>query len=327
MKKRPAFAIMPHATRYARLIGALYLGTTLLQACADPAQARAPRAPASGNAEPQRRYELQLPSPLAPDAARAQPSPDHYLGVLLPEQASDVIAPQGGLIEGMHAALGEIVNAGQLLVSLSIQQAALEHERAVAERDAARAALERARLEQSHAQEESERNQSLAHEGLVTQEQLAQARFRLSETRALALEAESRVAERSARAQQLLALRDQTRVSASFRGRVAVRYVSAGARVAAGTPLLRLVSDGTLVLRFAIPEQEVAVQVGSPVELTPVEHPELTFHATVQRISPEIDAASRMRTVEAAPAQGDAAQLTEAGLLGAIVDVRLSEVP
>jgi RND family efflux transporter MFP subunit len=314
---------MPSAPTYAVLIGALCLGTTLLPACADAAQARAPRQPAQGNAEPVRRPLLLLPSPLA--AASSDP----FLGVLLPEQASDVIAPQSGLIEGMHAALGEIVNAGQLLVSLSIQQAALEHERAVAERDAARAALERTRIEQAHAQQEAERNQSLAGEGLVTREQLAQASFHLRETRARAIEAESRLAERNARAQQLLALRDQTRVSASFRGRVAVRYVSAGARVEAGTPLLRLISDGTVVLRFAIPEQEGGVQVGSAVELVPAEHPELSYRATVQRISPEIDAASRMRTVEATPSAADAAQLTEAGLLGAIAHVKplASEAP
>ena len=316
---------MPSAPTYAVLIGALSLGTTLLTACADPAQARAPRQPAQGNAEPSRRHELLLPSPL--DAATAKASSDHYLGVLLPEQASDVIAPQSGLIEGMHAALGEIVNAGQLLVSLSIEQAALEHERAVAERDAARAVLARTRIEQSHALQESARNESLAGEGLVTGEQLAQARFHLNEIRARALEAESRLAERSAREQQLLALRDQTRVTASFRGRVAVRYVSAGARVEAGTPLMRLISDGTVVLRFAIPEQDTAVQVGSEVELTPAEHPELSYRATVQRIAPEIDAASRMRTVEAAPSLADAAQLTEAGLLGAIAHVTLSEAP
>jgi RND family efflux transporter MFP subunit len=292
---------------------------TLLPACADHAQARAPGRAAASAAEAPRRPELQLPG----DAALPSAATGPYVGVLLPEQAADVVAPQAGLIEGMHAALGEIVNAGQLLVSLSIQQAALEHERAVAERDAARAALDRARFEQTHAQEESQRNQSLAGEGLVTQEQLAQARFKSSESRALSAEAESRLAERSAHAEQLRALRDQTRVTASFRGRIAVRYVSAGARVAAGTPLLRLISDGAVLLRFAIPEQESALQVGSSVELVPALHPELSFQAVVQRIAPEIDAASRMRTVEALPTAADSAQLTEAGLIGAIVNVQL----
>ena len=306
---------VPHAI----LMGALCLCTPLAPACTERAEARAPQRAAASQAEVPRRQELQLPG----DAAVPSGAAGQYVGVLLPEQAADVVAPQAGLIEGMHAALGEIVNAGQLLVSLSMEQAALDLERAVAERDAARAALDRARFEQTHAQEEAERNQSLAGEGLVTREQLAQASFRSSETRALAAEAQSRLAERTARAEQLRALRDQTRVTAAFRGRVAVRYVSAGARVAAGTPLLRLISDGAVVLRFAISEQESTLQAGDIVELVPLEHAELTFQARVQRIAPEIDAASRMRTVEAQPTAAEATKLTEAGLIGAIVHVRL----
>jgi hypothetical protein len=74
------------------------------------------------------------------------------------------------------------------------------------------------------------------------------------------------------------------------------------------------------VLRFAIPEQMAALRQGAVVDLVPVEHPHLSFTARVVRVAPEIDAASRMRTVEAAPL--DAKQLTEAGLIGAIVQVR-----
>jgi len=265
--------------------------------------------------------DLRGPSRSELQAPRAVPQPGPFVGVVLPDQAADIVAPQAGLVEGLHAALGEIVDAGQLLVSLSVEQSALEHQRAVAEREAARAALSRTRLERVHAQEEAARSERLSGEGLVTYEQLSQARFKLDESRALSAEAESRLAERTARAEQLAALRDQTRVSASFRGRVAVRYVSAGARVAAGTPLLRLISDGAVVLRFAIPEQLSELRAGAAVELVPVEHPELKFSARVSRVAPEIDAASRMRTVEAVPL--NARQLTEAGLIGAIVNVQL----
>lgn len=296
----------------------LLAAATLFSACAEPVQARASgQVPLPAAAPATRSAQLQELETVLPEVAAAE-----YIGVLVPEQAADVVAPQAGMINTLHAALGEVVNAGQLLVSMSMEQASLEHQRAVAERDAARAALDRARNEQSHAFEESERNQSLAGEGLVTQEQLAQARFKVGETRALAWEAESRLAERAARAEQLLVLRDQTRVTASFRGRVAVRYLSAGARVAAGTPLLRLISDGALLVRFAVPEQDTQLQVGSSVELVPVEQPEHSFSARVQRIAPEIDSASRMRTLEAVPLQSDTLQLTEAGLIGAIVRVR-----
>lgn len=294
--------------------------TSLACLCVAVLGSPAPHAQASASVAPAETVQTVVPQGPQPQAAAAQPkAATSYVGVLLPEQAADVVAQQAGLVLGMHAALGEIVDAGQLLVSLSLEQTGLEHERAVAEREAARAALSRARLEHAHASEEAARSESLASEGLSTHEQLAQARFKLSESRALSAEAESRLAERSARAEQLAAVRDQTKVTASFRGRVAVRYVSAGARVAAGTPLLRLISEAAVVLRFAIPEQS-SLHSGASVELVPVEHPELKLSARVLRVAPEIDAASRMRTVEAAPV--DPRQLTEAGLVGAIVNVR-----
>lgn len=260
---------------------------------------------------------VALPLAQPPTAVDASLS---FIGVLLPAQATDVAAPQPGLVERVCVELGEQVEPGQALVSLAIQQAKLDHVRAEAEREAARAALERARIEQSHALAEAKRSEQLAAEGLVTQEELAQARFKQSESRANAIEAESRLRERAARAEQLSLLRDQTRVVARFRGKVAVRYVTAGAQVNAGTPLLRLISDEA-VLRFAIPEQHSGLREGSVVSFVPEEHPELAFAAKVVRLSPEIDAASRMRTLEALPL--DQRAVVEQGLVGALVRVSL----
>jgi RND family efflux transporter MFP subunit len=284
---------------------------TLLSSTADHAQASA-----------QTTVALALdPAPVQRRSQRQQPSAA-FVGMLLPEQAVDLAAPQAGRVEALHVALGEVVERDQLLVSLSIDQATLDVTRAAAEREGARAALARARLEQSHAVEEAERSQQLAAEGLATSEELAQARFKSSESRALLAEAEARLQERSARAAQLAALREQTRVLARFHGRVAVRYVSPGTLVAAGTPLVRLISDDAVVLRFAIPEQVSDLRVGSRVTIVPDEHKELSFEANVVRVAPEIDSASRMRTLEAAPL--DAQKIIEHGLLGAIVSVRPS---
>ena len=243
-----------------------------------------------------------------------------FVGVVLPEQAIDVAAPQAGQVKAVHVALGEVVEAGQTLVSLSVEQANLELNRAVAEREAARAALQHARIEHAHDVEESQRSEQLAHEGLATAAQLAEARFKLSSARALTAEAEARLAERSARAQQLAALRDQASVAASFRGRVAARYVQAGSLVAAGAPLLRLISDDAVLLRFAIGEELTPLPLGSQVEIIPDELPGAPLRAKVVRVSPEIDGASRMRALEAVPL--DPNRVVTLGLLGAMVRVR-----
>lgn len=248
---------------------------------------------------------------------------ESFVGVLLPEQAADVSAQQAGLVREVHVALGQIVERGQVLVSLAVEQATLDHARAEAEREAARAALARARIEHAHAADETQRGERLALEGLITHEGLAQARFELRQTRVLASEAEARLRERSARAEQLAELRDQGSVVASFRGRVAARYVSSGTLVAAGTPLVRVIGDEAVLLRFAVPEYVTGLSAGSRVTVVPNEQPDLSFEARVVRVSPEIDAASRMRTFEAAPDEPLA--LVTRGLVGAIVAVRPSD--
>jgi RND family efflux transporter MFP subunit len=245
-----------------------------------------------------------------------------FVGVLLPQQATDVSAPQSGLVEVLHAELGALVTTGDPLVTLSGQQATFEHQRAAAEREAARALLARARIEYAHAQDQNQRAAQLEQERLITSEELAQTRFKLSESLVATDEAQARLNERTARADQLAALQAQTRVTANFRGRVALRYVTRGTLVPAGAPLLRLISDDA-VLRFAIPEQVTDVRVGSHVAVVPQQQPDATLTAVVVRVAPEIDAASRMRTIEAAPT--DPARVVEQGLMGALVSVRICD--
>ena len=247
---------------------------------------------------------------------------ERYVGVILPGQASDVIAIHAGTVEQVHVALGDRVEQGQLLVSMSVEQARLDRVRAEAESAAARAALARAEVEQEHASTEAKSTRRLAGEGLASEQEASEARFRLRQSRNLAAEAQSLVKERDARAEQLRAIEEDANVSANFAGVVAVRYADAGAQVGAGAPLLRLISDGDLVVRFAIPERdgEPELQIGQPVFVEPGESQREAFRATVVRLSPEIDSASRMRTVEAVP--DDQKAVSERGWVGSIVTVR-----
>jgi RND family efflux transporter MFP subunit len=286
----------------------------LLSSLAGPSLASATGAAPTARAESARAAEL------GSSQRQAAATEQAFVGVLLPEQATDIAAPQAGLVKVVHVALGQLVEPGQLLVSLSVEQATLELTRATAEREAARAALARARIEQEHAVEEELRSQQLAREGLLTQEQLAAARFKRGSSRAQSAEAEARLQERAARAQQLAVVRDQASVTARFRGRVAVRYTTPGAHVPAGAPLLRLISADAVLARFAVPEDVTKLRPGSLVALLPSEQPETRLLARVLRVSPEIDAASRMRTLEAAPLEP--AEVVERGLVGAIVSVR-----
>jgi multidrug efflux pump subunit AcrA (membrane-fusion protein) len=96
---------------------------------------------------------------------------------------------------------------------------------------------------------------------------------------------------------------------------VAERLVEPGTVVAAGTPLVRLVDDGRLVVRFAVPPEE-SVAVGAPVQ---VRLPGGALRrAIVDRVAPEIDTLARLRVVEALFAPGataDAPALPGTGVL------------
>jgi hypothetical protein len=79
---------------------------------------------------------------------------------------------------------------------------------------------------------------------------------------------------------------------------VASRYVEDGAYLRAGVPLLRLVDTGGLRVRFAVPEQAAdKPSTGTLVHVHIDSH--LALSATVEHVSPEIDAAARMVFAEA----------------------------
>jgi len=242
-----------------------------------------------------------------------------YVGVFVSAHAADVVAEVDGVVEDMLAALGDRVKNGQSLVKLSVEQAQLDLTRAKAEQQAARAALKYAQIEQRHAVARAKRLRKLVDEGLASEEELSKARYEVAETKVQVAQARSVLEERGARTNQLRAIARGAEVEASFDGVVAIRYVDAGTRVAPGTPLLRLISQQELLLRFAIPEH-VELRVGQPVVVESTTGERRRLHAKVVRLAPEIDSASRMRTIEAQPDQPK--EVVAAGLVGAIVVVR-----
>src|SRR5436305_1826301 len=105
-----------------------------------------------------------------------------------------------------------------------------------------------------------------------------------------------------------------------FAGRVAERFVDAGAVVGPGTPILRLISGGDLLVRAAVPpEQARALAVGKAVTAR-VPTLGLDVPGHLERIAPQVDAAAQMIFVEArldpTPA---AAERLQTGL---VVDLR-----
>ena len=78
--------------------------------------------------------------------------------------------------------------------------------------------------------------------------------------------ARSRTAEQAARVRQLETSLSRNEIRAPFDGRVAERFADAGAVVGPGTPVVRLISAGDLLVRAAVPPEEARrLKAGDPV--------------------------------------------------------------
>ncbi len=131
-----------------------------------------------------------------------------------------------------------------------------------------------------------------------SKEDLAQAALQ-AKTAASAYEvARSRAAEQATRVRQLETSLSRNEIRAPFDGRVAERFADAGAVVDPGTRLVRLISAGDLLVRAAVPPEEARrLKEGDAVTVT-VRTLGLRIPGTLQRIAPEVDAASQMVLVE-----------------------------
>jgi multidrug resistance efflux pump len=123
-----------------------------------------------------------------------------------------------------------------------------------------------------------------------SQEQVATARLRGSD---------ADLAGKRERTNQLREMLRDADIVAPFDGTIAARYVDPGATVSRSAPIVRLISPTSLVIRFAVPEDQAAdIAVGREV-IVCVASVAVTMAAVIERIAPEIDAALRMVVVEA----------------------------
>jgi multidrug efflux system membrane fusion protein len=107
------------------------------------------------------------------------------------------------------------------------------------------------------------------------------------------------VAEETGHLRQLETRLQRVVLRAPIDGRVALRYLDAGAQVHSGAPVVRLISAGEFMLRFAVPpEQALSIRRGEAVEMRLDSIP-LTLAGRVSQVTPRLDTASQMVFVEA----------------------------
>lgn len=236
--------------------------------------------------------------PAAAPAAAPRPEPERkgWIGVVVASKSVDVTAETQGRLLAMHVSIGDQVRRGDRIATLDTSLAAQDLEMARSSLRAAEADERRAADEMAEAHARNERRE--ANPDFFSKEDLAESALR-AKTAAAALEvARSRTAEQQTRVRQLQTTLSRNEVRAPFDGQVAERFADPGALIGPGTPVVRLISAGDLLVRAAVPPEEARkLAVSTPVTAT-VRNLGLRIPGSVQRIAPEVDAASQMVMIE-----------------------------
>lgn len=262
------------------------------------------------------------PAGAAPASAFA-PSGPRWVGVVLASNAVDVSAEGAGRLQSVTVAVGDRVARGQVLARVDTSLVQSDVERAEAVLREARADLVRATALADQAQLRSERRAGTPE--IFSKEDLENAALEARATRTAQQGAEARVQQEQAGVERLRRSLAQGEIRAPFAGTVALLHLTVGASVAPGAPVIRLVTAGELLARFAVPPDELRhTAVGSRVEVETAGTAagRAAWRAVVSRVAPEIDVPSQRVFVEARLLDPDAASPLGSPQAGQAVWVR-----
>ena len=178
---------------------------------------------------------------------------------------SQVVAKTSGVALQVMAEVGQQVRAGQILVRLDSDRAALQ---------AAQSAAQMRKLEANY-----NRSLQLSRQQLVSANDLDQLKFDLENARAV-----NRLAN--------LEL-SYANVAAPISGVIAERSIKTGNFVQINSPIFRIVDTSRLEATLNVPERELAtLKAGLPVQLLVDALPGRPFEGRVDRVAPVIDSGS-----------------------------------
>ena len=202
-------------------------------------------------------------------------------GDLRPIETIEIRSRLAGDVTQVLVREGDRVRAGQLVATIEASQQRSAEASAVAQRRSAEARLATATWN-------AEQAQALFKAGAVAETEL-----RVAQQEEVAARAAVAAATAALRAASLDA--SNTRLVAPAAGVVSLRNAQPGERVAPNQPLVTMVRNDVLELTASVPErQAAAVRTGLPVRLVVGDR---TLDATVTRVSPTVDPASRSVTV------------------------------
>lgn len=219
------------------------------------------------------------------------------VGTLEPKYFADVKSEFTAVVAEVYVTQWVAVDKGTPLARLDTREAD-------AALRAARAAALQVEVAATRAKRELERAVKLKEHGLVTQQNLDDARSADEAAAAAAQAAQAELAAAETRRAKAL-------IEAPMAGIVALRTVNVGDRVenmGSGEPMFRIVDNRILELTALIPSaRSAAVRVGQELDFAIDAYPGKSFHGRVLHINPAADAASRSVKVMADVPNGDGA--------------------
>ncbi len=219
------------------------------------------------------------------------------VGTLAPKVAAEVKSEFTAVVRDVYVTEWVPVTRGQPLARLDSREA----ENAV---DTMRAALKQAEVAETRARRELERALKLKDVGLVTEQQLDDARTARDAAQAVTAAARAQLAAVETRL-------DKVVIRAPIDGVVAERGVNVGDRVenmGSGAPMFRIVDNRLLDLTVSVPSTfSAAVRVGQPLLFTVDALPGKTFEGTVRHINPAVGELDRAVKVTAEVRNDDGA--------------------
>jgi len=200
------------------------------------------------------------------------------IGTVRAREAVSITAKVSELVEQVHFASGQHVEAGTLLVTLR--------------QTAQQAALAQAQASLSEAQRLYQRQQTLAAQQLISPSTLDAQRA----ARDMA----------QARVQQLQAELADRQIRAPFSGQLGLRQISPGALLTANTVIATLDDLEQVYVDFQVPETALAtLAVGNPIHASSIAWPGRQFVGTISSLDARVDSASRALTVRASFTNAD----------------------
>jgi len=247
------------------------------------------------------------PIPIARDAGAGDRKPvvaadaalPGFVGVIAAAESVDIAPRFQGVVATIRVRPGDKVTAGQIVAEMDPKSMQEELRAAEAALGAAMAAKRQAEVDVEDAKRKAVLEAEAAAKGITAQSVADEARLAVKRAEAASSRAGSMVAAESSHVQTARDHLTDNVLRAKFDGTVAMRFRDNGATVPAGGAVVRIVGRGGPRLRFAVPpDRAQPLTLGTKVSAT-VETVPTPITATIQQVSPALDAASGMVLIEA----------------------------